>query len=236
MTTIVKIKLDGHVDDLYTLSLLFPEGAYRDLHIVTQITGAKDGLFDRVQNASRRETYLTGIGCSPLIETRDPEEASWVALEIVAPLNGYAVLADSNFKAVMPISATYEGEGFFRTVVFGSTTPNRATRLITANRHDLLQKLLGSRVAYMRENPLAAYAAAVLAGPPSWADYYRLLEDIAGHRGMTLDKLPEAGLAKRQALNGFKMAANNRAFGRHGMSKRDISLSQNALMNFARSP
>ena len=43
--------------------------------------------------------------------------------------------------------------------------------------------------------------------------------------------MAEAGLAKRQALNGFKMAANNRAFGRHGASKRDTSLSQEALMN-----
>ena len=83
----------------------------------------------------------------------------------------------------------------------------------------------------MRENPLAAYAAAVIAGSPSWADYYRLLEDIAGHRGTTLDKLPEAGLAERQALNGFKMAANNRAFGRHGTSKRNTTLSQVALMD-----
>jgi hypothetical protein len=83
----------------------------------------------------------------------------------------------------------------------------------------------------MSENPLAAYAAAVIAGPPSWAEYYRLLEDMSGHRGTTLDKLPEVGLAKRKALNGFKMAANNRAFGRHGASKRDTSLSQDALMN-----
>jgi hypothetical protein len=83
----------------------------------------------------------------------------------------------------------------------------------------------------MSENPLAAYAAAVIVGPPSWSEYYRLLEDIAGHRGTTLDKLSEAGLAKRQTLNGFKMAANNRAFGRHGISKRDTSLPQEALTN-----
>ncbi|MPZ41759.1 MAG: hypothetical protein GEU95_27720 [Rhizobiales bacterium] len=227
----VKIKLDGHVDDLYALSLLFPEGAYPDFHIVTQIRGTKDGLLDRVRNADHRETYLTGDGCSPLIETRGPEEAGWVALEIIAPLNGYAVLSDSNFKPVMPVSATWEGKGFSGVAVFGSTIPNRPTRLITTNRHGLLQQLLPSRIAFMSENPLAAYAAAVIAGPPSWAEYYRLLEDMAGHHGTTLDKLPEAGLANRQALNGFKMAANNRAFGRHGTSKHDASLSQDALMN-----
>jgi hypothetical protein len=31
----VKIKLEGHVDDLYALSLLFPENAYPSLYIVT---------------------------------------------------------------------------------------------------------------------------------------------------------------------------------------------------------
>ena len=35
--SVVKIHVDGHIDDLYALSLLFPEGAYPDLHIVTAI-------------------------------------------------------------------------------------------------------------------------------------------------------------------------------------------------------
>jgi hypothetical protein len=94
-----------------------------------------------------------------------------------------------------------------------------------------MAELRNTRVAFMVGNPLAAYAAVVIAGPPSWADYYRLLEDIAGHRGTTLDKLAEAGLADRQALNGFKNAANNRAFGRHGASKRNIDTPQESLMN-----
>jgi hypothetical protein len=110
---IVKIQLDGHVDDLYALSLLFTKDSCPDLHIVTQITGAKDGLFDRVRNADR------------LIEARRPNEAGWVALEIVAPLNGYAVLADSNFNPVTPVAATWEGEGFSGGAVFGSTIPNQ---------------------------------------------------------------------------------------------------------------
>jgi hypothetical protein len=84
---IVKIQLNGHVDDLYALSLLFPEDACPDLYVVTQIIGAKDGLFDRVRNADRRETYVTGDGCLPLIETQKPKEAGWVAREIIAPLN-----------------------------------------------------------------------------------------------------------------------------------------------------
>lgn len=180
-TPIVKIRLDGHVDDLYALSLLFPEGACPNLHIVTQIIGTKDGLFDRIHNADRRDTYVTGDGCLSIIETRKPREAGWVAMEIIAPLNGYAVLADSNFNPVTPVAATWDGEGFSGGAVFGSTIPNKPTRLITTNRHELLQQLLPSRIAFMSENPLAAYAAAVIAGPPSWAEYYRLLEDISGH-------------------------------------------------------
>jgi hypothetical protein len=83
----------------------------------------------------------------------------------------------------------------------------------------------------MVDNPLAAYAADVIAGQPSWTDYYRLLEDIAGAKGTTLDKLSEAGLAEKKPLAAFKNAANNRAFGRHGASKRNADLPQAELMN-----
>ena len=114
---------------------------------------------------------------------------------------------------------------------FGSTEPNRPRRLITTNRHKLLAELRNSRVAFMVDNPLAAYAAAVIAGPPSWAGYYRLLEDIAGRCGTTLDKLGEAKLADQQPLEAFKKAANNRAFGRHGASKHKNKIPQKSLMN-----
>lgn len=227
----IKIYVGGHVDDLYALSLLFPEGAYPDLHVVTGIKGHKEGPLDRVSDASQPRTYVTGTGCSPLLEAGKYGAEGWVAREIIAPLNGYAVLADSNFKPVEPVSASFEGNGTRGMMSFGSSLSNRSTRLITTNRHAKLAELRNSRVDFMVDNPLAAYAAAVIAGPPSWADYYRLLEDIAGRRGTTLDKLADAGLAEREALDGFKNAANNRAFGRHGASKRNEYIPQESLMN-----
>lgn len=220
------------MDDLYALSLLFPEGAYPGLHIVTQVIGGKVGLLDRVENDEHTETYLTGDGCSPLIERWGHQDLEWLAVELLAPLNGYAVLSDSNFQPVVPIGASYiasRGDSGFAT--FEPNIPNRPTRAITTNRHHLLKDLLPTRVAFMSENLLATQAAAIIAEPPSWADYYRLLEDIAGHRGTTLDKLAETGLATPQALKAFKMAANNRASGRHGTSKRNTGLLQNELMN-----
>src|SRR5688572_16776643 len=87
------------------------------------------------------------------------------------------------------------------------------------------------RVAFMTQTLLAAQAAAIVAGPPSWAEYYRLLEDIAGHRGTTLDKFAKTGLAPASTLKAFKMAANNRVSGRHGLAKRDPNLRQEELMN-----
>lgn len=227
----IKIYVEGLVDDLYAISLLFPEGAYPDLYVVTGIKGHKDGLLDRVSNADDPKTYVAGPGCLPLLEADKYGAASWVAREIIAPLNGYAVLADSNFKPVEPVSATIEGDGIHGTMIFGSARSNRPTRLITTNSHAKITELRNCRVSFMVDNPLAAYAAGVIAGPPSWADYYRLLEDIAGSRGTTIDKLAEAGLAERQALDGFKSAANNRAFGRHGLSKRNTDIPQESLMN-----
>ncbi|WP_157965013.1 hypothetical protein [Bordetella bronchiseptica] len=229
----IKINLEGHVDDLYALSLLFPKAVLPDLYIVTQISGSKDGQLDRVCNADCRETYLTGDGCLSLLkrERQTFEEMKWIAMEIIAPLNGYAALADSNFRPVVPVSASWEINGSGGAVTFGSSTQNKPTRLITANRHPLLQELLPSRIGYMRQNSLATSAAMTIAGPPSWAEYYRLLEDIAGHCGTSLDKLPGIGLAERGELNVFKRAANNRTNGRHGTSKRDLSLCQEELMN-----
>lgn len=203
----IKIQLNGHVDDLYTLSLLFPKDVFPEFYVVTKISGGKDGLDERVFNADSRETYLAGDGCLLLATTknRSAEEMKWAALEILAPLNGYAALADSKFRPVVPIAATWEENGGGGAVTFSSPIQNKPTRLITTNRHPLLQELLPSRIEYMRQNPLAASAATVIAGPPSWAEYYRLLEDIAGHCGKSLDKLSEIRLAERDALNGFKV-------------------------------
>lgn len=227
----IKIKVEGHVDDLYALSLLFPEGAYSGLHVVTAITGHKDGVLDRVGDASNATTFVTGPGCLPLLEAEGYGGGEWVAREIVTPLNGYAALADANFKPVVPVSAEIQGGGTQRWMIFGSKEPNRPKRLITVQSHAKLAELRNGRVDFMADNLLAAYSATVIAGPPNWADYYRLLEDIAGSRATTLDKLAEAGLADREALDAFKKAANNRASGRHGASKRNTDLPQSELMN-----
>ncbi|MGO4321646.1 hypothetical protein [Pseudomonas sp. KB_12] len=228
--TTVKIELDGHVDDLYTLSLLFPEGAYPGFHVVTRLIGEKDGLLDRVKNIACRDTYLTGDACLPLISVNGAREMGWTAHDMIAPLNGYAALTDSNFKPVVPVSVTWMSEGASGGASFESVVPNLPTRAIVSRRHESIEQLMPSRVDFMLSNQLAAYAATVIAGRPSWADYYRLLEDIAGYRGTTLDKLTRSGLADRRPLDEFKRAANNRISGRHGASKRDKSTVQEDLM------
>jgi len=227
----VRINLAGRVDDLYALALLFPEGARPDVYVKTAIRGMKDGLGDRVADARQRETHMGGPGCLPLLDARTIGGTEWVARELLAPLNGYAVLADSNFQPVVPVSASYRGAGQEGHFTFGTNSPDEPTRLITVARHPSLVELRDVRVDFMIGDPLAAYAAAVIGARPSWADYYRILEDIAGRRGTTLDKLSQEGLAERTALDAFKKAANNRAFGRHGASKRDTSIPQDSLMN-----
>lgn len=227
----IKIFVDGHVDDLYALSLLFPIGAYPGLAVFTGLKGGKDGSMDRVSDATDRGTYVTGEGCVPLVEAHSYGAARWVAREIISPLNGYAVLADSNFKPVVPTAAEIRHEHGGGHMTFGDTVSVDPRRLISVARHPNLEAMRNGRVDLMMSRPLAAYAAMVISGTPNWADYYRLLEDIAGDVGTTLDKLDGAGLAKRQALNAFKSAANNRAFGRHGASKRDTTIDQSTLMN-----
>lgn len=227
----VKIFVDGYVDDLYALSLLFYEGAYPGLYVITGLKGEKIGRLDRVSDASDRKTFVTGEGCLPLVEARTYGGTGWVAREILAPLNGYAVLADSNFTSVRPISAEFQHEHGSDGLTFGEGVSEARRRAISVDRHPSLAAMRNSRVDLMTSKPLAAYAASILAGPPNWAEYYRLLEDIAGDCDTTLDKLSDVKLAKRQAINAFKRAANNRRFGRHGASKRDTMIDQSTLMN-----
>ena len=186
---------------------------------------------DRVTDTSDRRTFVTGAGCLPLAEARGYGAASWVAREILPPLNGYAVLADSNFVPVTPVSAEFRYESGWGAIKFGESASKDPKHVISVNRHPNLAALRNSRADLMMAKPLAAYSTMVIARPPNWADYYRLLEDIAGDMGVTLDKLTDICLAKRQPLNGFKAAANNRAFGRHGAFQRDTSVDQSSLMN-----
>lgn len=232
--TSVRIFLQGHIDDLYALSLLFPVGAHPDLYVCTSITGEKVGTLNRATDPGQSRPYVTGEGCLPLIDyAGDPQrQAEWAAREIIAPLNGYAVLADSNYTPVTPIGARFDRDGHvWLEMSFGTMPNNSPIRLVTTDRHPTLRQGMMDRVRFMTENNLAAYAANVIAGPPSWAEYYRLLEDIAGHLNTTLDKLHLANIARRKALNAFKNAANNRAFGRHGTSNRNVTIPQDDLMN-----
>lgn len=227
----IRIFVDGHVDDLYALSLLFPENAFPRLHVVTGLVGGKDGLHDRVTDVTNRRTYVTGDGCLPLLEAEGYGAAGWVAREILAPLNGYAVLADSNFTPVVPVSAEIRNPHGWRGMTFGQSPSPNPRRAISVDRHPNLSAMRNRRVELMTAKPLAAYAAAVIAGRPNWADYFRLLEDIAGDVGTTIDKLSTTGLAQRPALKAFTSAANNRVFGRHGASKRSKAIDQSQLMN-----
>lgn len=231
MAAEIKIFVDGHVDDLYAIALLFPEGAYPGLHVITELEGRKDGMFDRVSNAGSRSTFVTGEGCRPLLESVDANYGEWIAHEILSPLNGYASLSDANFAPVFPVSASFTDGAKSGKMIFRGPVPNRPTRLITVNKSPAIHDLLLDRVGLMASDPLAAYAANVMSAQPSWAEYYRLLEDIAGRLGTSLDKLDTTGAAERQPLDAFKRGANNRTFGRHGASKRNTELDQSELMN-----
>lgn len=232
--TIFKIVVTGHVDDLFALGLLFPEGAIPEFHVVTAIEGTKDRMFDRVTKADNMQTYVSGLGCAPLFEffgQTTQLERDMVAREIIAPLNGFAALADSNFKPVVPVSASYESSGGSAHMSLGRERANKPARFIVTNRHPRLQELMPDRVNFILNEPIAARATAVIAGPPSWSEYYRILEDIAGHRNTSLDKLSDKALAARLPLVEFKKAANNHVAGRHGASKRDKNLLAEDMMN-----
>jgi hypothetical protein len=224
------MKLAGRAEDLLTLALLFPEGAFPDFAVWTGIVGAKAGIMDRVVDAADTSTVLTGSVCLGLLKARDPRSAAWIAREILAPLNGYAALADANFTPVSAVSAEIVRGGSTTWMSFDNTAPVRPRGLISAARHPALQERMASRVDLMSRSPLAAYAALVIAGEPSWTDYYRLLEDIAWMKETTIDKLHGTGLTRQRPLKEFTKAANNRAFARHGLSKRDIDLAEEDMM------
>jgi hypothetical protein len=226
----VRIYLTGFPEDLYTLALLFPEGRLSDLSVSTNIVGERDGIMHRVTDASSTETILTGTGCRRLAEIPRFDHARWIALDILSPLNGFATLADSNFVPVELDRATIEGQGRWGSLDLRPPTPRRRERLIAADRVQAQRDAMPQRVAFMTQDPLAAYAAAVIAGQPSWTDYYRVLEDIAGRCGTRIDRLHETGLASRRQQRAFTSAANNRLLGRHGLSGITYDGDQQELM------
>lgn len=226
----IRVYLDGHVDDLYTLSLIFPESRSPDHFVVTEILGIKDRALDRVSDPSNMSTYASGPAWLRILRQPSPEATLWAARAVLAPLNGYAVLADSNYRPVWPVSAAYEVHGAAGEVIFPQPQLKTPRRLITVDRHQGLRDARDARVALMSSDPLAQRASATIGAAPNWADYYRLLEDIAGDLSTALDKLDGIGLARREALKAFKQAANNDPLGRHGASKRSRNIDTKSLM------
>ena len=226
----VRIYLSGFPEDLFTLALLFPEGRLEDLYVTSQVQGGRDGIMHRVTDATQTETILRGPGCRRLADVTGFDTARWTALEILAPLNGFATLADSNFVPIDVVRASFEGAERWGSFDLRALTPQRRERLIAADRHQAQRDAMAARVRLMSEDPLAAYAGAVIAGPPSWTDYYRLLEDIAGRFEVRIDRLHQTGLATHGQQRAFTRAANNRLFGRHGESGRSFEGDQRDLM------
>lgn len=227
----VRIHLSGFPEDLFTFALLFPEGRLPNLHVTTQIVGTKDHTMDRVADATNTETVLQGPGCLPLADFPTVESARWTALEIMAPLQGFAALADANFTPLEPVSATIEGRGMQGFFDLRAPSNHQRLRLISADRLPIQRAAMPARVELMTSNPLAAYAGAVICGSPSWTEYYRVLEDIAGECDKTISRLHETGLISRDLQRAFTNAANNRIWGRHGGSGRTYEGDQRDLMN-----
>lgn len=226
----VRIYLSGFPEDLYTLGLLFPEGRRADLHVETRVVGERDGIMHRVVDDSQTQTFVTGPACLPLAELPRFELARWTARAIVAPLNGFATLADSNFLPVDVDRASFEGGGRWGALDLRLANARRPGRLIAADRVQQQRDAMPTRVTFMQQDPLAAYAAEVIAGPPSWTDYYRVLEDIAGRCNTKVDKLHELGFASRAQQKAFTNAANNRPLGRHGLAGITYDGDQHELM------
>lgn len=227
----VRLFLSGHPDDLYALSLLFPEGMHPDLVVRTSITGRKDGMFDRVEISTGAETYVTGAYCLPLIDERGLADAKWIASEIIAPLNGIASLADSSFVPVLPRSAEWSRDGITGWMHFDFSPRRPPARVITVGLVAHRSAEVTERLSLMSRDPLAAYAGLVMANPPTWTEYYRVLEDIAASVGSSISRLHEAGLADQRQLKEFTKAANNRVFGRHGGIRAGSAPRQAELMN-----
>lgn len=227
----VSVLLTGFPEDLLTLAMLFPEGRLPNVFVTTQVIGRKDGLMDRVSDASNTETVLEGPGCVRLTHVPHFESARWTALEILAPLNGFASLADANFVPVQPVSASFAGGGVTGHIDLRPSVAVRRHRLISADRVPQQRAAMPSRVELMSSNPLAAYAGAVIAATPSWTDYYRVLEDIAAACGTDISKLHQTGLISHALQREFTKAANNRMNGRHGASGRKFDGDERDLMN-----
>lgn len=109
------------------------------------------------------------------------------------PLNDYAVLADSNYVPVDPVSADIKHEHGWTSMSFGTAMSKAPRRVISVDRHPLMAERRNARVELMASMPLAAYAASVIAGSPG--DVV-IMDNLPAHKGAAVRHAIEASGAR----------------------------------------
>jgi hypothetical protein len=208
--------LQGHPWDLWGLAKIFdgsdlsttlvkaeePKGKPRfDASNIEAINRFRIMGYDVFANLTSAElTWPDDKGPGDLRDMRP------VALDVVARINGIALLLDPEYLAVKVISISYSHKGGTGASVLGDWTPNK--EVTSLGRHPAQMAFAQDVLPLARNDNAVKFVLDAIALPRSWASLYLIYEAIAEDVG-GVHELRKAGWVSTNHLTDFTNSANN---------------------------
>jgi hypothetical protein len=224
MTIRVTATLMGHPWDLWGLSVLF-DGSDSS-H--TKLKAAKPvgrPTFNVNDPAARERFRVHGYD---VFATFTNDDLVWdeakgrvdlrdlgpVAKDILARMNGVAILFDPEYRAARLLYLSYDTGTSQGTVPYTDWTPNRDSTPLGARPED--QSFAHAAMSLAQTNSTVRLVLDAIALPRTWSSMYLIYEAIAENIGsvQTLDKV---GFVSEKDLRDFRNAANNNRSLEEGM-------------------
>jgi hypothetical protein len=227
MPTQVTATLQGHPWDLWGLSRLFDGSNQTNTLVIAEKPNGQPTYDSRDRDAINRfrlQGYdvFSPLSSSELMwnENQGPVDlriVKLVALDLVARINGIALLLDPEYRAVKLLSISYSNAGGAGSSVLGDWTPNKATSFLG---HHPSQITLASDALRLAQKDVAVkFVLDAIALPRTWASLYLIYDAIATDVG-GINELRRLEWVTVDDLADFSNSANNsrsiREGARHG--------------------
>jgi hypothetical protein len=225
MTTIpVTATLMGHPWDLWGLSVLF-DGSDASHTLLKAAKPAGRPTFDTNDPAAVQRFRVHGYD---VFATLTADELVWdedkgrvdlrdlapVAKDILARINGVAILFDLQYRAAKLLNLTYDTGTSVGTVLNNDWTPNRNSTPLGAQQEH--RPFAHAALSLANTNGAVRLVLDAMALPRTWASMYLIYEAIAGDVG-SVQELDKRGFVPENDLRDFRKAANNNRSLQEGM-------------------
>jgi hypothetical protein len=212
----VTATLMGHPWDLWGLSVLF-DGSDSSHTLLKAAKPAGRPTFDTNDPAAVQRFRVHGYDvCATLTadelvwdEDRgrvDLRDLAPVAKDILARMNGVAILFDPEYRAAKLLNLTYDTGMSAGTVLNTDWTPNRDNTPLGAQQEH--RPIAHATLSLANTNGVIRLVLDAMALPRTWASMYLIYEAIGGDVG-SVQALDKRGFVSEKDLRDFRNAANN---------------------------